>query len=124
VARGAEVIAGYGTWPVKDFAAVTRNAHGSGHGWYVGTILKEEAFYDRLVAALMADAGVKAVLDPPDGVEVSVREGDGRRLLFVINHTEQTQTLSVPAGKRNLLAGGTTGEALELEAYGVAVILL
>ncbi len=121
---GAEVIAGYGTWPVSEFAAVTRHAHGRGHGWYVGTVMKEEAFYDRLVGSLLADAGVGAVVDPPDGVEVSVREGEGRKLLFVINHTEETRTVSVPAGKERLLGGGTTGETLDLEAYGVAVIRL
>jgi beta-galactosidase len=121
---GAEVVAGYGTWPVEDFAAVTRNAHGAGHGWYVGTVMQEESFYDRLVAALLEDAGVSAVVDPPDGVEVSVREGEGRRLLFVINHTEGTRTVPVPEGKRELLAGVDTGVTLELEPYGVAVIRL
>jgi hypothetical protein len=30
----------------------------------------------------------------------------------------------VPAGKERLLEGGTTGETLDLEAYGVAVIRL
>jgi beta-galactosidase len=64
------------------------------------------------------------VVDPPEGVEVSVRQGEGRSLLFVINHTEGTQTVSVPAGKGRLLEGGTTGETLDLEAYGVAVIRL
>jgi beta-galactosidase len=122
--KGADVIVGYETWPVKDFAAVTRHSHGEGHGWYVGTVMKEEAFYDRLVGALLADAGVDAVVDPPEGVEVSVRQGEGRSLLFVINHTEETQTVSVPAGKERLLEGGTTGETLDLEAYGVAVIRL
>ena len=67
---------------------------------------------------------MSAVVDPPDGVEVSVREGEDRKVLFVINHTEQTQTVPVPAGKKDLLAGGTTGESLELGPYGVAVIQL
>jgi beta-galactosidase len=121
---GADVIAGYGVWPVEEFAAVTRHAHGKGFGWYVGTIMKEEAFYDRLVAALMEDAGFTAVLDPPDGVEVSVRQGEGRRVLFVINHTEEARTVSVPAGKQELLSGEVTEGTLELGAYGVAVIKL
>jgi beta-galactosidase len=123
-AKGAEVVAAYDTWPVKGLAAVTRNAHGKGRGWYVGTVMKEDTFYDRLVAALVADAGVTAVLDPPEGVEVSVREGEGRELLFVINHTEQGQAVPVPPGKPRLLVGGETGQVLELEPYGVAVVRL
>ena len=75
-----------------------------------------------------------AVIPLLDGLEPSaeisgacntvVRQADGRKLLFVINHTEETQTVSVPAGKERLLGGGTTGETLDLEAYGVAVIRL
>jgi len=34
------------------------------------------------------------------------------------------QTVTVPRGKKDLLDGGVTGETLELEAYGVAVIQL
>jgi beta-galactosidase len=109
---------------VEGFAAVTRHDHGSGHGWYVGTVMKEEAFYDRLVAALLDEAGVRAVVDPADGVEVSVREGAGRELLFVINHTEEPRTVSVPPGHDRPLGDGATGDTLDLEPYGVAVIRL
>ena len=86
--------------------------------------MKEDAFYDRLVEALLDDAGVSAVVDPPDGVEVSVRQGEGRELLFVINHTEETKAVPVPAGKERLLGGGTTRASVDLEPYGVAVIRL
>jgi beta-galactosidase len=123
-AEGAQVIAGYETWPVEDFAAVTRHVHGSGRGWYVGTVMKEEAFYDRLVTALLDDAGVRAVVDPPAGVEVSVRRGEGRALLFVINHTEEPLSVPVPPGHDRLLGDGATGDTVDLEPYGVAVIRL
>jgi beta-galactosidase len=124
IARGADVIGAYGAWPVEGRAAVTRHSYGKGHGWYVGTVIREESFYDRLVAALLGDAGVEAVLDPPDGVEVSVREGEGRQILFVINHTEAERSVPVPPGKRELLGGTVTGATLELGPYGVAVIQL
>ena len=71
-----------------------------------------------LVAALLEDAGVGAVVDPPDGVEVSMRQGEGRELLFVINHTEETKTAPVPPGKERLLGGGTTGDTVDLEVDG------
>lgn len=72
--------------------------------------------------ALLVDAGIKPALEPPEGVEVSVREGGGRRLVFVLNHTTTPKTVRVPAGKRELLTGGTTGEALELGILGVAAL--
>jgi len=121
---GATAVARYGAWPVEGLAAVSRHSRGEGHGWYVGTVMKEDAFYDRLVAALLDDAGIEPTVHPPEGVEVSVREGQGRRVLFVINHTEEAREVAVPAGKMDLLGGGTTASTLALGPYGVAVVRL
>ncbi|MGD0093666.1 MAG: beta-galactosidase [Planctomycetota bacterium] len=117
----AEVLAGYEDWHMKDFAAATRNTFGKGTGYYVGTVLKEDAFYEALIAEVLKSAHIEPKAVPP-GVEVSVREGAGKRLLFLINHTEQTQTVAVPAGKRELITGKKTGAEIELGIFGVAVI--
>jgi beta-galactosidase len=122
--RGAEAVLGYSDWPVKEFAAVTRHRHGQGRGWYVGTVVKEEGFYDALARALLADAGVAPIVTPPAGVEVVTREGSGRKLLFVLNHTAVPQRLQVPAGKRDLLGERVTSGILELPPLGVAVVEL
>ena len=53
-----------------------------------------------------------------------MRQGNGRKLLFLLNHTETEQTVTVPKGKRELLTGKTTGESLTLDIFGVAVIKL
>jgi beta-galactosidase len=120
--KGAEVVASYADWPVREYAAVTRNAFGKGRGWYVGTVVKETPFYDRLVKALLDDAGIRPVLEPPGGVEVAVREGAGKKLLFLLNHTTTPKTVRVPAGKRELLTGQTTSDTLDLGILGVAVL--
>lgn len=120
--NGAQVVAAYAEWPVQEFAAVTRHAFGKGRGWYVGTVVKETAFYDRLAKALLADAGIEPVLELPEGVEVSVREGGGRRLVFILNHTTTPKTVRVPAGKRELLTQQSTRDTLELGILGVAVL--
>jgi beta-galactosidase len=122
--QGAEVLAGFEPWHMQSFAALTRNRFGQGYGYYAGVNVKEETFYDALVADVLAHAGIRPVTKPPAGVEISVREGDGKRLLFAINHTEQKQTVSVPAGKSELLTGATTGDTLELDVYSVAVVKL
>jgi beta-galactosidase len=120
--KGAEVVAGYRSWPVETFAAVTRHRHGSGRGWYLGTVMREDSFYDSLIEALLDDAGVAAPLRPPAGVEISLREAGDRRILFAINHSEEPRRLPLPPGKRDLLARGPAGASLELGAYGVAVL--
>jgi beta-galactosidase len=64
------------------------------------------------------------VLRSPAGVEASVRQGRGRKLLFLINHREDKQTVPVPRGKRELLTGARTGNTLVLRGHGVAVLRL
>ncbi len=120
--KGAEVIAKYGRWPLESFAAVTRNQAGRGVAWYVGTVFQEEAFYDRLIARLLSDARVERWVALPTGVEASVRQGSGRRLAFLINHTQTEQSVTIPSGKRDLLKGETLADRVRLDPYGVAVI--
>jgi beta-galactosidase len=122
--KRARTLAAHNQPHLAAFPAVTRNRYGKGFGWYVGAVIREDAFYDQLAARLLADAGVRPILTPPPGVEVSLRESDSVRLLFLINHTEQPQTVPVPAGKKELLTGRKTRDSVDLEPYGVAVIQL
>ena len=122
--RGATPLAGYSHWHLKRFAAVTRNRYGKGTGVYVGAVFKEPALYDAVVADVLAAARVRPPLRPPAGVEVMVRQGKGRRLLFLVNHNEARTAVAVPAGKRELLTGRTTRGELTLDRFGVAVIRL
>lgn len=123
-AQTAESLAGYEEWHMKPFAAATRNRFGKGTAYFVGTVVAEEAFYDQLIADMMHHAAVSAPLTPPPGVEVSMRQGNGKKLLFLLNHTEGVQTVPVPAGRAELLSGTTTGDSWSLDRYGVAVIEL
>jgi beta-galactosidase len=120
--RTAESLASYAEWHMAPFAAATRNRFGKGTSYFLGTVIEEEGFYDLLIADILHSAGVEALVTPPAGVEVSLREGDGKRLLFVLNHTEEPQSVEVPAGKVELLTGAETEDTLTLDRYGVAVI--
>lgn len=124
IARQAKALAGFKDWHMQRYAAVTRHVCGQGCGWYAGTIVKEPAFYDQLIDGVLTDARVRPVVKPVDGVEVSVRQGKGRKLLFVINHLDEPREVKVPAGKRELLSGKKTGSVLKLDRFGVAVIKL
>ncbi|MCE9615823.1 MAG: beta-galactosidase [Lentisphaerae bacterium] len=124
LARRATALAGYTPWHMRAYALLTRHAFGKGAGWYCGAVVKEPAFYDQLMAAVLHDARIKPAVHPPEGVEASVREGQGRRLLFLINHTEDAQRVTVPAGKRELLSGKRTTTTLALARHGVAVVRL
>jgi len=122
-AEKAERLVRYDERHLRPFALLTRNSYGRGAAWYAGAVVREQAFYDQVVAGLLDDAEIKPLVSPPPGVEVSLRSGEGRRLLFVLNHTEEEQTVEVPPG-RDLVAGKGTRGNLGLEPYGVAVIKL
>ncbi len=113
-----------GEWSLEPFAVATRNRHGQGWGYYVGTVIKEEAFYDQMIAELLRQAGLQPSTTLPSGVERSIRQDGERRYLLLINHTETEQTVDVPAGRPELLSGCTTNNTLTLERFGVAVIKL
>ena len=123
--EGAETVAGYtDQWHMKPFSAVTVNSFGKGKGWYVGTVIKEESFYDKLIAELLEDAGIRPLVHPPNGVEVSIRQGHGKKLLFLMNHTQQPKTVAVPEGRIELLGNTRTKKTLRLDRFEVAVIHL
>jgi len=124
ISNDAEIVAKYDEWPVSSYAAITRNKYGNGIGWYVGTVIKEDAFYDQLIKSLLNDAGITPFVQPPNGVEISVREGNGRKLLFIINHTENKQIVPVPTGKIELLSQSKTIDTIELDILGVVVLIL
>ena len=122
--RTADTLAGFEPRHMRKFAAATRNRHGKGLAYYVGTVVQEDAFYDLLIAEILRAAAIRPIVKPPPGVEVSVRQGRGRRILFLINHTGMRQTVRVPSGRKELLTGRRTGDHLALDAFGVAVIRL
>lgn len=124
IPKSADKLAGYSDWHLKPYAAVTRNAYGKGFGYYLGTVIRESEFYDELIAAIIKTARVRNVFKPPVGVEVSMREGQGRKFLFLMNESEEAKTLPVPVGKLEVLSGLKTGAELTLPRFGIAVIQL
>ena len=125
IPQSAKTLASYiDEWYMQPFAAVTCNRYEKGKGWYVGTVIKEDAFYDSLIHKLLEDAGLRPVVTPPPGVEASMRQGEGKRLLFLINHTDEPKTMEVPQGKLDLLSDTKTGESIKIDRFDVAVIEL
>jgi beta-galactosidase len=121
----AKPIARYDRPHLKEFAAVTRNEFGKGIGWYVGTIVNTDEFYDKLIENVLKDAAIRPLVVPPPGVEATIRASDDGGLLFLINHTEETKTVAAPHGKRHeLLGDALTKETVTLKPFGVAVIEL
>ncbi len=95
--RGAEVVAHYGEDHYAGQAAITMNAFGRGKALYLGT-LGNDALNEALVARLLELAGLEAAPRQAAGIEVSERWLGDIALVFVLNHTESEQAVTLAAG--------------------------
>lgn len=121
--EGAEPLAEY----QEDFYAgtpvITCNSFGQGQAYYVGT-RPEESFYGRLMEEICEKQQIHPAAQAPVGVEVVERLRDKEHYLFVLNHKERAQKISVPVACDDLLTGHSYQEKgqLELGAKGVAIL--
>ncbi|MCX6345546.1 MAG: beta-galactosidase [Armatimonadetes bacterium] len=119
--RGAEVMAKYDGGFISYGVAITRNSFGKGKAYYIGT-QPESDFMITLMDAVAKDAGVTLGIPTPQDVEACERVGEGKKLTFIINHTEQTQNVSIPEPCTNLITCEAIEKSLTIDAYGVAVL--
>ena len=102
---------------------LTRRKHGKGQVYYLGTYLTAP-LADALRDLLTVDGvATPLVEDLPAGVEVSLREAEDRKLLFVLNTTHEERTVKLPKGI-DLLTDSTVEGNTRLAAYGVLVLSL
>ncbi len=105
-------------------AAISRRRVGNGQAIYVGTYLTD-ALVKALAELIFIDSGIEPlVADLPANVEVTLREGKGRELLFLLNTCEESVEVSnIPEGI-DLLTGEHILRRLTLGAHGCAVVKL
>jgi beta-galactosidase len=116
---GAESLAEYVDGPLPGVPALTRRQVGSGTAWYVATRL-DQGSVGAVAEQLLADARVPFRTATP-GVEMLRRVAtDGRRWLFVINHSGAPVT--VPCSGHDLVADRKVAESVAVAAGGVAVV--
>jgi beta-galactosidase len=120
-AEGADVLARFASGHLTGAPAVTRHRVGAGIAWYLGAVVADDTLSAVLDDALDA-AGVTGVLPErvlPDGVE-AVRRGAA---LFLLNHGDQAQHVTVPGRRRDLLTDADVEGRVAL-APGAAMVLI
>jgi beta-galactosidase len=121
-APDAKVLMTYGKangWLDGKPAVVTRTV-GKGRITYVGALV-DDAVMKGLIDSALADAGVVRDFAVPADVELMTREGDGRRIVILVNHGLEARTVTLPGAMTDVLAGGST-RAVTLAPEGVAVL--
>jgi beta-galactosidase len=117
--NGAEVIAEYTQDYYAGQPAITSNRYGEGKAIYVGMV-GDEATHATLADWLIRSAGLTAPLEVPPGVEVTMRSDGSRRLMFVLNHTDAPQRVTLNRAYRNVVGETARLEgAVELGPYDV-----
>ena len=116
--EGAEAKLSFAEGHLAGSPAVTRNRHGAGHAWYIGTVLTAAALRE-VVSEAAADAGLEA-LACPEGLEVVVRSGTDNSYLFLINHSADEH--KHPARGYELLVGEEVSSAVVVPAGAVRVV--
>ena len=100
-------------------AAITRSV-GKGRITYVGALI-DDAVMKGLVDQALAGASVARDMTLPEDVEMMTREGDGRRIVILINHGRVRRTVALPTAMTDIIGGGSRS-SVSLEAEGVAVL--
>jgi len=119
----ARVVATYG----EDFYAgtpvVTENRFGEGRAYYIASH-PEDRFLDEFYGLLLLEQGVQPVMETPAGVEAALREKDGARLVFLLNHNPEEVTVRLPEGEAflELLSGEELRGEIVMAAYDVRIL--
>ena len=86
------------------YASITRNAYGRGFAWYLGVMPSRAVLKDCLVEAC-GDAGIEVPeLRWPLVCRTGIDEL-GKTIRFIMNYSEDEQTMNAPCGSVDLLTG-------------------
>ncbi|MGR9393965.1 beta-galactosidase [Rhizobium leguminosarum] len=120
-----EVVAAWSNRYAEGQPMATSRKVGKGQVVYVGTYLTPD-LTAALAGRLFAPVGIEPLIgELPEGVEVTMRMNDDRRLLFIQNYTDQPAAIGgVPAGRDLLNDENPVAGRLDLEGYGCAIIEL
>jgi beta-galactosidase len=117
----ATVIASYQQDYYKGKPAVTLNQFGAGQVIYIGAV-GDAQLYDVLAKRVLDTAGIHHEFMTPPGVEVTHRTQGDKRLQFVLNHTDKSQTIHLENHFTNLLNRQQLHGNVQLAPFDVLVL--
>ncbi|NIS79265.1 MAG: cellulase family glycosylhydrolase [Anaerolineales bacterium] len=106
---------------IADQPAASLNEFGKGKVLYLGALGNYE-YYKDIAQWLVNLAGIESPIAAPDGVEVTVRWKGNRRLLFILNHTQQEHNIHLENSYSNVLNGEIIHETVGIPPFGVLIL--
>jgi beta-galactosidase len=119
--KGCQILATF----AKDFyagrPAMTMNVFGLGKAIYIGT-MSHQHFYNDLIVWLRHLCSLHPLLKVPENIEVSMREKDGTRVYFLLNHQNSSVRIQFYKPMHDFLTGNTFSGNYDLPPHGVLVL--
>ncbi len=121
--EGATALANYEKEYYANTPVITENTFEKGKAYYVGTRSNDE-FYTAFVNKICSEKGITAAMEVPSGVEVSIREKEGNKYMFILNHNKESVDITLEHNGVDLLNDTklSIGDKLTLEGYDVCLM--
>ena len=119
--KECQVLASYSRDFYAGKPALTMNTFGLGKAIYLGT-MSHQHFYHDLVTWLRQLCNLHPLLKVPEDVEVSMREKDGVRIHFLLNHKVTPVRIQFYKPMHDLLTGASITGGHELPPHGVLIL--
>ncbi len=120
--EGATALATYAEDFYAGSPAIIEHLYGDGRAYYVATRPELDALRT-LISYLLEQKQIEAPLAVPDGVEVTLREGEAGSFLFVLNHGTQAAQIPLPRPMQDLLTRQHHTSSFALPPRDVAILM-
>lgn len=116
-------LCGYESDFYKGMPVITDNAFGNGHAYYMASSSNED-FYVKFLTDICKKAGVEAVMATPKGVEAAIRENANGRFVFLLNHTDTVQNVTLPFSAHDCIhnCDYKNGDNIHLDTKDVIIL--
>lgn len=118
--QGATSLSVYQDDFYQGMPVLTKNQYGKGTAYYIATRSNED-FYQEYLKTICNDLNIHPLLDVPQGVEVTKRENDVYEYYFILNHLEESVSISLKQAGYHLLKNQML-QNFELPSKDIAII--
>jgi beta-galactosidase len=119
--KDCQILAVYAKEFYSGRPALTMNNFGLGKAIYLGT-MSHQHFYNDLVVWLRQLCALHPLLKVPENVEVGMRQKEGTRVYFLLNHQNSPVRIQFYKPMHDFLTGNTFSGNYDLPPHGVLVL--
>ncbi len=119
--ENASQLAVYGQDFYAGMPVITQNVLGKGRAYYIASD-PEQRFVSSFIKQLCTDNGIAAVVEAPEGIEITERYKWDKKYTFILNHNSAAASINLRDGRYyELLTGSFIEGTAVLEAKDVAI---